>query len=438
MYFPASSSQQSTLLESSRAGEKPEAQPIADTPPWLTATGDIDERKTRNPYQSLSASQVSSIATANQAQVSQQATQLEQQAPWLAKSQQPPAATATETANQTAAQPGLPPWAKSQPPAPGKSKFPAQSDATVQGKGKTQTAATGQPPWARAQPQQQQEKRAQVLFQSESGQMVGSPPWSKGQSSQTSQKKAEAPWKTASSSHTQSSSEAPWKTASSSHTQSLQRGETSAAPPWATQGKAQATVPPWGKSTSDSKVESRVAASSAPWAKNKGGTTANRSPPKTPWEAKRQSELASKSSATSSKKAKYDPFEREEQSSKRTDEDVIDKRLAEINKKMAAMDRKIKEYEEKEQRRKSGRDRSRSRSRERDRRRRSRSRERGSRRERSRERDRDQDDRRDRRRDRSRSPRSHRSPLGARRDVMEAKVPDESRLVYCLFHPYKL
>ena len=412
MYFSASSSQQSTLLESSRVGEKLEAQPIADTPPWLTATGDIDERKTwefRNPYQNLPASQVSSISATNQAQASQQTTNLEQQAPWLAKSQQLPVATTTETTNQTAAQPGLPPWAKSQQQATGQSKSAAQSDATVQGKGRNQAAAAGQPPWARAQPQQQ-EQRPQVLLQSESGQMVGSPPWSKGQSSQTSQKKTEAPWKTASSSHTQSS----------------QRGETSAAPPWATPGKAQATVPPWGKSKSDSKVEARVAASSAPWTKNKGGTTSNRSPPKTPWEAKRQSELASKSA----KKAKYDPFEREEQSSKRTDEDVIDKRLAEINKKMAAMDKKIREYEEKEQRRKSGRDRSRSRSRERDRRRRSRSRERGSRRDRSRERDRDQDDRRDRRRDRSRSPRSHRSPLGARRDVMEAKVPDESRLVH--------
>ena len=410
MYFSASSSQQSTLLESSRVGEKLEAQPISDTPPWLTATGDIDERKTRefrNPYQNLPVSQVSSVAATNQPQASQQTTNLEQQAPWLAKSQQLPVATATETTNQTAAQPGLPPWAKSQQQASGQSKSVAQSDTTVQGKGRNQAAAAGQPPWARAQPQQQQEQRAQVLLQSESGQMVGSPPWSKGQSSQTSQKKTEAPWKTASSSHSQSS----------------QRGETSTAPPWATQGKAQATVPPWGKSKSDSKVEARVSTSSAPWTKNKGGTTSNRSPPKTPWEVKRQSELASKLSANSAKKAKYDPFEREEQSSKRTDEDVIDKRLAEINKKMAAMDKKIREYEEKEQRRKSGRDRSRSRSRERDRRRRSRSRERGSRRDRSRERDRDYDDRRDRRLDRSRSPRSHRSPLGARRDV-----PDESRL----------
>ena len=410
LYILINIASSTTQPGSIQATEKPQAQPNVETPPWLTATGDIDERKTRefgNPFQNLVTSHVPSSTASHPADVSKQAAHLEQQAPWLSKSQQIAVTPAAETTGP-ASQPGLPPWARSQQQTVDRSKFPSQPN-TAPG-GRKQVTDVEQPPWARTQPQERQIEKPQVLFQSESSsQVIGSPPWSKGQSSQASQKKTEAPW----------------KTASSTHNRPLQRVDAKSAPPWASQGKAQATVPPWGKGKADSKFEAKAAASSAPWVKSKGSSSADRSPPKTPWEAKRQSELASKSSSTSSKKAKYDPFERDEMS-KRDDGDVIDKRLAEINKKMAAMDRKIKEYEEKEQRRKGGRDRSRSRSRERDRRRRSRSRERGSRRERSRDRE-DRYRERDRRRERSKSPRSRPSPFGMRRDMLEGTVPDESR-----------
>ena len=409
---------------------KPEPQPMKDTPPWITATGDIDERKSRNPYQNTASSQPANIMATSQAQAPLPTPHLKQ-APWLAKSQE--SEVSSVPTNQTVTQPGLPPWARqqlqtqtsqqakfpqqSEGAAPWarqqpraqtsqQTKFPQQSERAGATEGSNQAAAVGRPPWART-PQQQ---GSQVLFQSETSQVIGSPPWSKsqGQTSQTPTKK----------------NEAPWKSSTSDKTRSDKSAETSIAPPWAThQAKAQATVPPWGKSDSEAKLDTKMAARSAPWAKK--ASAADKSPPKTPWEAKRQSELSSKAGgSTSNKKAKYDPFEREYKSSKSSGEDVIDKRLAEINKKMAAMDRKIKEYEEKEHRRKGGRSRSRSRDRDR---RRSRSRERDrSRRDRSRERD--EGRYRERGRGKDRSPRSsRRSPPTSRRDSPETKVPDESR-----------
>ncbi len=368
-------------------------------PPWVTASGDIDERIEARRNSARTSSPVSSKETQRR-ELETERQGFEFQELWH-KRQQESKSRAASKFGKSAPEP--PPWARQQEkaPSPQKSAF-GQSDST------TKSGAVNAPPWARqSQQQQPSEKQTPEVFRGlgSTGQL-GSPPWSKHESSQQ-EKSADFPWK---------------------KTQSGTRAE-KPAPPWASQGKAQATVPPWSKPRS----EPKAVASTAPWVKNRATSAATSDvfESKTPWEAKRQSDLAAREE-DASKRSKYDPFETSEGSpsekrSRSVDTDVFDKRIAELDKKIALLDKKTREHEERDRRYRRDRSRTRSTSRER-RRRRSRSREHS----RERRRDRDRHSERDGR-DRSHAERTRSSEtFGASgKNVNEPamNVPDENRSV---------